>query len=222
MKTRDSGGLKGVDELPLRAARPLRRVIASLIDMLIYCLITVLLFLPIARDLPRDGAVLEILSEAAGDPAWLAHVAGVFGLWIAVWWAYFILGWGLVGGTPGQLLMGLRVVDNRGHSPIGATRALMRLLAYCSSSLTFLTGHVFAVFRKDRRSLHDLLAGTRVVLRSSLPVEKSGMAADPLGAEIPLESSDDEVPPSHVLIVAHEEDVDRGASESPDDGDALC
>lgn len=207
------------DEVQLCSASPIRRLLASLIDMAIYCTISALLFLPLIRELPSDGAVLDVLTLAAGDPRWIGHAAGLFGLWIAIWWAYFILGWGLIGGTPGQLFMGLRVVDNRGRCPIGATRALMRLLAYCSSSLTFLFGHILAVFRRDRRSLHDILAGTRVVRRKSLLVEQGGLPADQLGAVDSLEAPDDEMTASHVLVVAHEEDVDGRAAESSDERD---
>jgi uncharacterized RDD family membrane protein YckC len=86
-------------------------------------------------------------------------------MWIALWWCYFVVGWGLLGATPGKWLLGLRVIDHRGRFPIGVSRAVMRLCAYSVSALTFGIGHLIMLFRRDRCALHDLLAGTRVVRR---------------------------------------------------------
>jgi len=200
-----------------------RRFLASLVDMAIYCALSGVLFWPVFRDLPHDLPPMDALSKVAGDSVLLAHAAGIFGLWVALWWAYFIIGWGLIGGTPGQLLLGLRVVDNMGRYPIGATRAFMRLLAYCSSSLTFLFGHFLVVFRRDRRSLHDILAGTRVLRRKYLRSSANlpGFNSDAVFTIDPLESADDEMTSSHVLEVSDEEDVDRGTSDGANDRDSL-
>jgi uncharacterized RDD family membrane protein YckC len=65
--------------------------------------------------------------------------------------------------------VGLRITDYRQRTPIGATRAAMRLAAYCVSSLTFEWGHLMMLLRSDRRALHDILAGTRIVVRLRVP-----------------------------------------------------
>lgn len=68
----------------------------------------------------------------------------------------------LTGQTVGKLLVGVRVVATDGELlPAGA--ALLRALVHWLS-LAFMLGlgHVLAGLRKDKRALHDLLAGSRV------------------------------------------------------------
>lgn len=121
---------------------------------------------PVYRATPEVDSMksaLDTISSLAGDPSWVSHASGIVGLWAALWWCYFLVGWGLAGCTPGKWLLGLRVADYEGRCPIGGARASLRLVAYMASSVTLVLGHLMIVFRKDRRALHDLLAGTRVV-----------------------------------------------------------
>jgi len=76
--------------------------------------------------------------------------------------AYFVLCHGTAGQTLGKRLLGARVVDENG-APIGYLRALGRCVATIVAALPLGLGLVMAGFRRDRRGLHDLLAGTRVV-----------------------------------------------------------
>jgi uncharacterized RDD family membrane protein YckC len=76
--------------------------------------------------------------------------------------AYFVLGHGTAGRTAGKRLVGVRVVDEQG-APIGYVRALGRSVATLLAALPFGLGLALAALRSDRRGLHDLLAGTRVV-----------------------------------------------------------
>lgn len=147
------------------AGGALRRLVATLLDMVLFCSLCAVIALPVARTvdwgiLPSD---VERITSVLGDASWVGRVSGVAGMCIALWWCYFVVGWGLLGATPGKWLAGLRVVDHRGRSPIGISRAVMRLFAYAVSSLTFGIGHMMVLFRSDRCALHDILAGTRVV-----------------------------------------------------------
>jgi uncharacterized RDD family membrane protein YckC len=152
---------------PLPSAGWWRRGLATLVDMAVFCAASALLATPLLRslDLARAGQSLETLVQSLSLPAWRSHAAGVLGLWIALWWGYFAVGWGLCGATPGKWLLGLRIVDHRERCPIGLSRALLRLVAYAVSSATLCWGHLLVLVRRDRRALHDLLAGTRVVRR---------------------------------------------------------
>jgi len=111
---------------------------------------------------------IEGLVATISQPTWLNHAAGMIGIWAGFWWAYFAFGWGLLGATPGKWLLGLRIVDYRQRCPIGLARATLRLAAYSVSSLTLCWGHLLPLLRGDRRALHDILAGTRVV-RAPVP-----------------------------------------------------
>jgi uncharacterized RDD family membrane protein YckC len=76
--------------------------------------------------------------------------------------AYFVLGHGTAGRTIGKWLLGARVVDEEG-APIGYVRALGRYVATLIAVLPFGLGLALAALRSDRRGVHDLLAGTRVL-----------------------------------------------------------
>jgi uncharacterized RDD family membrane protein YckC len=65
------------------------------------------------------------------------------------------------GQTIGKLLVGVRVVALDGGVPT-VGQAFLRWLGYGLSALPFGLGYLMAGLRRDRRALHDLLAGTRV------------------------------------------------------------
>ena len=65
------------------------------------------------------------------------------------------------GQTIGKMLMGVRVVGADGAPlPIGA--ALLRYFAYFVSAAPLGMGFIMAGLRRDKRGLHDLVAGSRV------------------------------------------------------------
>jgi len=151
---------------PLREASPLRRLITTLADMLIYCSLCAAIAWPVASDIDWSAVPTDLdeLFLRIGDTAWVSHASGVLGMWIALWWCYFLVGWGLFGGTPGNWLTGTRVADLKGRYPMGVSRAAMRLAGYMVNAVTLGLGHLL-MFKSDRKALHDMLAGTRVVRR---------------------------------------------------------
>jgi uncharacterized RDD family membrane protein YckC len=181
-------------EVVPRAMKPaglLRRLPATIIDMVVYCGICALLAYPVGTDVDWTVATADpaLLLDSVSDPAWVAHAAGVLGLWIALWWCYFAVGWGLVGATVGKWIMGIRIVDHQGRTPIGLSRAFLRLAAYSVSSVTLGMGHLLILLRHDRRALHDVLAGTWVVRtphanQTKTPTEeRSSTPEEPVSSE---------------------------------------
>ncbi len=152
---------RGPEPLPAGA---LRRVPATLVDMVVFCGLSTLLALPLlySIELPQRTGFDELVALFS-EPSWSNHAAGLLGTWVALWWSYFLVGWGWLGATPGKYLLGLRIVDYRQRCPIGIIRALLRLFAYMVSSITLGCGHLLVLVRSDRRALHDILAGTHVV-----------------------------------------------------------
>jgi len=76
---------------------------------------------------------------------------------------YVYLVWTLArfGGTPGQLLLGLRVIDNSTGRHLSGLRSFFRqTLAMAIALASF--GWATAMFRKDGRGLQDLLTGSAV------------------------------------------------------------
>jgi uncharacterized RDD family membrane protein YckC len=64
--------------------------------------------------------------------------------------------------TVGKLIFGIRILDRNGDRA-GMDRVLLRHLAKLLTLLTAGIGFVMVAFRKDRRSLHDLLTGCSVM-----------------------------------------------------------
>lgn len=82
---------------------------------------------------------------------------------LAVWaYVYLAVGLTVAGRTVGKSLLGLRVVTRQGL-PLSAGRASARVLVQPLSFLIFGLGLLGIVIGKERRALHDVIAGTAVV-----------------------------------------------------------
>ncbi len=80
--------------------------------------------------------------------------------------AYFTYFWSQRGASPGQMILGLKVVTAEG-GPLTVGRAFGRYWAYLLSAFTLLIGYIIAAFDEQKRALHDYICGTRVI-RTSL------------------------------------------------------
>ncbi len=109
-------------------------------------------------DLVLVGVLTSVVAAAIGTDShgWIASLIS---------WLYFAAqessGWM---GTLGKRAMGLAVqgVDGR---QLGFGRASIRWAGRWLSGLAFGLGYALALFNDKRQTLHDLLAGTVVVLR---------------------------------------------------------
>ncbi len=151
----------------LDAAGFFPRVLATLVDSIILLALNLLLLSPVflvllfreafqSADLLRDWAFLGILGGC-----------GLMILGANLW--YVVGGWARTGRTPGKALLRLSVVPAGSSEPtpgIGLQKAFVRFLAYNLSGSLLGLGFLLVLFRKDRRALHDLVAGTRVVRAS--------------------------------------------------------
>jgi uncharacterized RDD family membrane protein YckC len=82
------------------------------------------------------------------------------GIAFVVWvFLYFAVPLAVLGRTPGKGLLGLKVQRLDG-GPLGGRRAALRTLVLPLSFALFGLGLFLGLFRKDRRTLHDLIAGT--------------------------------------------------------------
>jgi uncharacterized RDD family membrane protein YckC len=80
-------------------------------------------------------------------------------VWLFLYYAY---PWAMSGKTLGMTLLGIRVVTAQG-APIGARTAAVRTLALPLSFFTLGIGFLPILFGRERRALHDRIAGTAVV-----------------------------------------------------------
>ncbi|SFV59372.1 hypothetical protein MNB_SV-12-1282 [hydrothermal vent metagenome] len=66
------------------------------------------------------------------------------------------------GATPGKKFVHIKIVDAKTYNEITNKQAITRSLGYIPSMFFFI-GFLMVAFRKDKRALHDLLAGTAVI-----------------------------------------------------------
>ncbi len=83
-------------------------------------------------------------------------------LYFAWLFLYFAYSWGASGKTLGMACLGVKVVSAEGADTT-ARQAVVRTLAFPLSFLCFGLGFLGIVLQRDRRALHDLIAGTAVV-----------------------------------------------------------
>ena len=81
------------------------------------------------------------------------------GVWVFV---YFAGAWALAAKTPGMAVLGLRVVARDG-SPLRPRQAAVRALTFPLGALLLGLGYIGILVGRERRALHDVLAGTTVV-----------------------------------------------------------
>jgi uncharacterized RDD family membrane protein YckC len=78
--------------------------------------------------------------------------------------AYEVFFVGRFGGTPGKLLLNLRIVRSD-FSRVTYGRAAIRFFGLLLSDLTMYIGYIMVAFDPQRRALHDYVADTRVIKR---------------------------------------------------------
>ena len=69
------------------------------------------------------------------------------------------------GATPGKKMLGIHVVDAKSHAEINNKQAIVRYISYIASSLPLGLGFLMVAFHKEKRALHDILAGTVVIYK---------------------------------------------------------
>jgi uncharacterized RDD family membrane protein YckC len=127
------------------------RFLAFLVDQLLIALL-------FAAGAWLSVSALEVVvGRSITVPSWF--VAVCYTGWA---FAYVAAQLAATGRTVGKALLGLMVVE-AGGEPLRARDALVRTLVFPLSFLLFGVGFLLGLIRRDRRELHDLLAGTAVV-----------------------------------------------------------
>ena len=148
------------------------RFVAVLIDALVMIILsslggTLVRVLGISSKLGFDMAKLTTqdgqLSPEAMSTMMAAYSVGVIISWTI---GFFYFGWFYKnkGGSPGKLILGLRVRDYETKENIGYWRAFLReYIGKLISGVLLLLGFIMAAFRSDKKALHDMLSGTQVI-----------------------------------------------------------
>lgn len=133
-------------------AGPVSRLAAYVVDVF---LITVLFGVLVAAVSYMIDLVSDVTVDT--DETWWLFVA-----WLVWAFLYMWVGLALAGRTVGMLLTGIKVVTRDGH-PLSPRAAFVRVVALPLSFLLFGLGLVGIVVGRERRALHDVLAGSAVV-----------------------------------------------------------
>ena len=94
----------------------------------------------------------------------------------------------------GMALLGVRVVAADG-TEAGPRRAVLRTLAFPLSFLLFGLGFTGILFQRDRRALHDMIAGTAVVYYWEARAARLRFLDRPSPDQIPLVPAPADGPP---------------------------
>jgi uncharacterized RDD family membrane protein YckC len=135
-----------------------RRLVASLIDMLIVGFLTFIMVVGLSflillidiftayrypdRELPVDTMTL-----------WLGLIVSLL---------YFVGYWAKSGQTIGKSMMGIRIVRKDGSS-LALGRAFLRYVGYILSGIVLSLGFLWLAFDRQRQGWHDKIAGTYVL-----------------------------------------------------------
>jgi uncharacterized RDD family membrane protein YckC len=149
----------------VRVAGFWRRAAAGLVDAFVltavFLVLDVTVTVALGHPLPRLKQLgPDYLVDVAINGDLLAVIG--LGLFALVCFLYFFVFQALRGQTPGQGLLGIRVVDGFGQPP-SAARALARTAAFLPSWALFALGVLWIAFDREKRGLHDRLADTYVI-----------------------------------------------------------
>jgi uncharacterized RDD family membrane protein YckC len=138
----------------LRYAGFWRRFVAVLLDGIILGIVNIVLQV-------ISLAAIAGLFESAQD---VGAVFAVYGIQIATAVTYETVLIGKYGSTVGKMALQLEVVNASG-GPVSYGRAFGRYFAKWLSYITLLIGFIIAAFDPEKRSLHDRICNTRVVIK---------------------------------------------------------
>jgi len=141
------------------------RLGAYVIDLMVLGVIFQLAWTPLAS--ARHWVLPEWpkeMTDAALQQFTQEWAPRVLPLYYPIFFLYTVLLNGRFGATIGKMAAGARIVRPDG-SPIGYRRAALRWLAARVSDFACFAGYSLIALRPDKRALHDLLAGTKVIYK---------------------------------------------------------
>jgi len=129
------------------------RVVAYIIDAIILGIIGGIISVPV-------GVNYSDLNSLNSGAARTSN-----GIDLVLSFLYFTLLWSYMGGSLGQRVLGLRVVDAMTGQPISFGKAAIRWLGLFISFLVCLIGVIWVAFDARKQGWMDKIAGTVVVRR---------------------------------------------------------
>lgn len=136
------------------------RFVARMIDFVILAIAMSILTIPLTM---LFGLGMSNVADPSRNPGVFVAALAMYGLVnFAISFGYEVYFDSTRGGTPGKLILGLRIIRPDG-SFMSAGQAAGRFFAYLLSGFTIYIGFIMAGFDSEKRSLHDRICDTRVV-----------------------------------------------------------
>ena len=129
------------------------RVVAATLDSVLCNLVVIGMGFVIGLVLGLNEVRIDAGTELA-----LSLMGGIVSLF------YYVFFTGYSGQTPGKIALRIKVVHNGNDEDVGYGTAFLReVIGKFLSMLILGIGYLMVAFRSDKRGLHDLIAGTRVI-----------------------------------------------------------
>lgn len=111
------------------------------------------------------GAVVALCLSLIGVPGEIKTLIAAMGTVLATAGSigYFVFFWSARGETPGDRMLGIRVVDAATGEPINARRALVRVGGVVLAAIPLCAGFLLILIDSRRRGLQDRIARTVVI-----------------------------------------------------------
>jgi uncharacterized RDD family membrane protein YckC len=141
-----------------------RRLVAFVIDIIpIIVLVTLVYFFLVGFDPAESGSGMTVAANARANGTVLQDRSRIRDGSLIVWLLYSaLLEASPLRGTLGKRWLGIKVVDASG-APLTLGKSMARNASKVLSFLPLGLGFAWALFRSDRRTWHDLIAGTYVI-----------------------------------------------------------
>ena len=130
------------------------RVVATLLDSVLLCIVQFILTLIITL-------VIGLMGIAAGEDPAVSFIIWLFGTTISLGYAVFFIGY--CGQTPGKMALRIKVVCTDGSQLTYGRAAKREVLGKFVSSILLGIGYLMVAFDNQKQGLHDKIANTYVI-----------------------------------------------------------
>ena len=138
-----------------------------------------------------DVAIVEAVAALVGVTIGLglsilsisSLVETIVGVILALAWViwsagYFVFFWSTTGQTPGNRIMGIRVLDARGRGPLKPRRAALRVVGLVLAAIPLFAGYLMMLWDDRARCFQDRLARTVVIYTEAGKPPKGAVGRD--------------------------------------------
>ena len=141
-----------------------QRLVATLVDgillsILFAIVITIgtVLIVSSLTNVVKDANDAVVSADVNGGTLALGLIIVILGIF-SIYLPYYLILVGK-GGTIGDRVAGIKIIDTNGNPP-GYSKAFVRLLVQYFVSGIFLIGYLWVLWDQDKQTLHDKIAGT--------------------------------------------------------------